>query len=327
MNTLISNFTQHLTEALEIGKSAELQPKSRQINNILISGLGGSGIGGTIVSQLTEQEATVPINVNKDYFIPAYVNENSLVIISSYSGNTEETLSAMKQACDQNAEVVCITSGGGVLEKAVGLSLNHIIIPGGMPPRACLGYSLTQLFFVLSHYGIIGDTFTIQIAKAVTLLDTEEANIQQSSRELAKTIHNTTPIIYTAGNFEGVGIRLRQQLNENSKQLCWHHVFPEMNHNELVGWKSGSEALSVVVLRNSSDYERTQTRFETCKEIFSKYTSNITEVYSKGDTEIEKALYLIHYGDWLSWYLSELNQADSMEVNVIDYLKSELSKT
>jgi len=327
MKTLISNFTRHLAEALEIGKGAELQPKSMQINNILISGLGGSGIGGTIVSQLTQQEATVPINVNKDYFIPAYVNENSLVIISSYSGNTEETLSAMKQACDQNAEVVCITSGGAILEKAVGNSLNHIVIPGGMPPRACLGYSLTQLFFVLSHYGIIGNAFTDQIAKAITLLDTEEATIQRSSQELAKTIHNTTPIIYTAGNFEGVGIRLRQQLNENSKQLCWHHVFPEMNHNELVGWKSGSEELSVVVLRNSSDYERTQTRFDTCKEIFSKYTSNITEVYSKGDTEIEKALYLIHYGDWLSWYLSELNQADSMEVNVIDYLKSALSKT
>ena len=109
-----------------------------------------------------------------------------------------------------------------------------------------------------------------------------------------KTIHNTTPIIYTAANFEGVGIRLRQQLNENAKQLCWHHVFPEMNHNELVGWKSGSETLSVILLRNSTDYERTQTRFETCKEIFGKYTSNVTEVYSKGDTEIEKALYLIH---------------------------------
>ena len=327
MNTLISNFTQHLTEALEIGKSAQLQPNSRQINNILISGLGGSGIGGTIVSQLTEQEATVPINVNKDYFIPAYVNENSLVIISSYSGNTEETLSAMKQAHDQKAEVVCVTSGGEVLKMAEEHSLNHIVIPGGMPPRACLGYSLTQLFFVLSHYGVIGDAFTDQIAKAVTLLDTEEADIKHSAKALAKTIHNTTPIIYTAGDFEGVGIRLRQQLNENSKQLCWHHVFPEMNHNELVGWKSGSEALSVVVLRNSSDYKRTQTRFETCKEIFSKYTSNIAEVYSKGDSEIEKALYLIHYGDWLSWYLSELNEADSMEVDVIDYLKSELSKT
>jgi len=327
MNTLISNFTQHLSEALAIGEDAQLEHRSTQINNVLISGLGGSGIGGTIVSQLTEQQASVPINVNKDYFIPAYVNAQTLVIISSYSGNTEETLSAMKQACDLKAEVVCITSGGEVLQIAKDHNLNHIIIPGGMPPRACLGYSLTQLFFMLHHYGIIGDAFRGQIAKAISLLKAEEENIHRLSKELAKKIHKTTPVIYSAANFEGVGIRFRQQLNENSKQLCWHQVFPEMNHNELVGWKSGSEKLSVILFRNSSDYERTQTRFETCKEIFSRYTSNISEVVSKGDSDLERALYLIHIGDWISWYLSELNQADAMEIEVIDYLKSELSKT
>lgn len=327
MNTLISNFTDHLTEALSIGKDAQLAPSSKQISNVLISGLGGSGIGGTIVSQLTEQESSVPLNVNKDYFIPAYVNENTLVIISSYSGNTEETLSAMKQACDKKAEVVCITSGGEVLEMVKEHGLNHIIIPGGMPPRACLGYSLTQLFFMLNHYGIIGNSFEAEIGKAITLLNAEEANIHESSKELAKAIHNTTPIIYTAANFEGVGIRLRQQLNENSKQLCWHQVFPEMNHNELVGWASGSDQLSVLLLRNNSDYERTQTRFETCKEIFARYTSNVSEVFSKGDSDIERALYLIHFGDWLSWYLSELNGADAMEIEVINYLKSELAKS
>ena len=327
MNALINDFTKHLTEALDIGHNTKLKPVDKQINNVLISGLGGSGIGGTIVSQLTELEAIVPINVNKDYFIPAYVNQHTLVIISSYSGNTEETLNAMKQACDQHAEVVCITSGGEVLKMAKEHSLNHIVIPGGMPPRACLGYSLTQLFFMLAHYDIIGDAFVENIGKAITLLKNEKENIAQLTQDLAKEIHNTTPIIYTAANFEGVGIRLRQQLNENAKQLCWHQVFPEMNHNELVGWKSGSEQLSVILLRNSSDYVRTQTRFETCKEIFARYTSNVSEVYSKGDSEIEKALYLIHFGDWLSWYLSELNGADAMEIEVINYLKSELSKT
>lgn len=327
MNTLISNFTAHLTEALTIGQAATLTPAPNQINNVLISGLGGSGIGGTIVSQLTEQESAVPINVNKEYAIPAYVNENTLVIISSYSGNTEETLSAMKQACERNAEIICITSGGEVLRMAEEHNLNRIIIPGGMPPRACLGYSFTQLFFALSHYGIIGNDFIDEIGKGITLLREEEEHIHQVSKDLAKAIHNTTPVIYTAANYEGVGIRLRQQLNENSKQLCWHQVFPEMNHNELVGWKSGNESLSVLVLRNSSDYERTQTRFDTCKGIFSRYTSNVTEVLSKGNSEIEKTLYLIHLGDWLSWYLSELNGADAMEIEVIEYLKSELSKT
>lgn len=327
MNELITDFTKHLTEALEIGQAAVLAPFDKQINNVLISGLGGSGIGGTIVSQLTEQESSVPINVNKDYSIPAYVNEHTLVIISSYSGNTEETLSAMKQACNQEAEVVCITSGGEVLKMAEEHSLNHIIIPGGMPPRACLGYSLTQLFFMLNHYGIIGNSFEGEIGKAITLLGEEKANIHEASKDLAKAIHNTTPIIYTAANFEGVGIRLRQQLNENSKQLCWHQVLPEMNHNELVGWASGTDQLSVIMLRNNSDYERTQTRFETCKEIFARYTPNVSEVFAKGNSDIERALYLIHFGDWLSWYLSELNGVDAMEIEVINYLKSELANS
>ena len=118
MKTLISKFSSHLQEALEIGNSANLKPVLKKINNVLISGLGGSGIGGTIVSQLVEKKALIPINVNKNYFVPEYVNEKTLVIISSYSGNTEETLSAMKQAMEQNAEVVCITSGGEVLNIA-----------------------------------------------------------------------------------------------------------------------------------------------------------------------------------------------------------------
>lgn len=327
MKNLISNFTQHLTEALTIGQAAKLNVTDKKIDRVLISGLGGSGIGGTIVSQLTEQESKVPINVNKDYSIPAYVGDTTLVIISSYSGNTEETLSAMKQACDRNAEIICITSGGEVLKMADEHNLNRIIIPGGMPPRACLGYSFTQLFFALNHYGIIGNGFIEQIKKGITLLQEEEANIHQATKELAKAIHNTTPIIYSAANFEGVGIRLRQQLNENAKQLCWHQVFPEMNHNELVGWKSGSDQFSVIVFRNSSDYERTQTRFETCKNIFARYTSNVTEVYSKGDSEIERTLYLIHFGDWLSWYLSELNDVDAMEIEVINFLKAELANS
>ncbi|HIA35873.1 MAG TPA: bifunctional phosphoglucose/phosphomannose isomerase [Flavobacteriales bacterium] len=326
MKALISSFSSHLKEALEIGNSANLASASNQINNVLISGLGGSGIGGTIASQLLEKEADIPINVNKDYFIPKYVNDKTLVIISSYSGNTEETLSAMSQAIKQNAEVVCITSGGEVLNIAKTRGLNHIIIPGGMPPRACLGYSLTQLFFVLNHYGIVGAEFKTQIKSGISLLESEEDDIMQKALELSGSMVGKTPIIYTSAAYEGVGIRLRQQLNENSKMLCWHQVFPEMNHNELVGWKSGDDSLAVLILRNKSDFSRTQKRIETCKEIFSKYTSTIIEVYSKGNSEIERTLYLIHLGDWLSWFLSEKNQVDAMEIEVINYLKSELSK-
>ncbi len=226
--------------------------------------------------------------------------------------------------CD--VEVACITSGGEVLNIAQANGFNHIIIPGGMPPRACLGYSLTQLFFVLNHYGIIGDSFKSQIKTSIDLLESEQDSIKEKAMQLSVSLVGKTPIIYTSSAYEGVGIRLRQQLNENSKMLCWHQVFPEMNHNELVGWKSGNNNLAVLILRNDSDFSRTQKRMETCKEIFSKYTSTILEVYSKGDSNLEQTLYLIHLGDWLSWFLSEKNQVDAMEIEVINYLKSELSK-
>jgi len=326
MKTLISNFSKQLDEAINIGKNAQLSSPENKISNVLISGLGGSGIGGSIISQLVEKEATVPINVNKDYFIPEYVNQSTLVIICSYSGNTEETLSAMKLSCKKNANIVCITSGGEVLDIAKEQNLNHIIIPGGMPPRACLGYSLTQLFYVLNHFRIIGNSFEGDLEASIKLLENEKDNILEEARSIATKLFNKTPIIYSTTSTEGVAVRFRQQLNENAKMLCWHHVFPEMNHNELVGWRTQNKELAVVIFRNETDYDRVQKRIEICKEIFTKYTSTIIEVHSKGNSPLEKALYLIHLGDWISWFLSELNKLDAMEIDVINHLKSELAK-
>ena len=149
MKTLIENFPTQLTEAIRIGENAKLTASKRKISNVLICGLGGSGIGGTIVSELVAQETNVPITISKGYFIPKFVNEKTLVIISSYSGNTEETLSCLNQALKKKSKIVCITSGGKVAEIAKKKKLDLIVVPDGMPPRACLGYSLTQLLFIL----------------------------------------------------------------------------------------------------------------------------------------------------------------------------------
>ena len=326
MKTLISNFSKQLAEAINIGKNSRLSPPENEISNVLISGLGGSGIGGSIVSELVEKEAIVPINVNKDYFIPGYVNQNTLVIICSYSGNTEETLSAMKLARKKNAQIACITSGGEVLDIAKEHNINHIIIPGGMPPRACLSYSLPQLFYILSHFGIIGNHFEAELEMSVKLLENEEGNSLEEARSIAGKLFDKIPIIYSTASTEGVSVRFRQQLNENAKMLCWHHVFPEMNHNELVGWRKQNKEFAIVIFRNDTDDDRVQKRMEICKEIFTKYTSTIIEVHSKGNSSLEKALYLIHLGDWISWFLSELNKVDAMEIDVINHLKSELAK-
>jgi glucose/mannose-6-phosphate isomerase len=326
MKELISSFTAQLRQAMDIGDKAVFATNGLEISNVLITGLGGSGIGGSIIAQLTDQEIKVPVVVNKDYFLPAWVDRNTLVIVSSYSGNTEETLSALQIALERGSRVVCVTSGGKILDIAKERGLDHIIIPGGMPPRACLAYSFTQLFYILHGFGLIGNAFRDDLEASIHFLDHEEEHICSEAYYLAEKLHKKVPVIYSQANYEGVCVRFRQQINENSKMLCWHHALPEMNHNELVGWTQPNDKLAVIFFRNEDDYERTRKRMELTKEIVTKYTPYVFDVVSKGKTQLQRSLYLIHFGDWVSWYLSEIRNIDATEVRVIDFLKGELSK-
>jgi glucose/mannose-6-phosphate isomerase len=326
MKELVASFTAQLRQAIDIGEKVKFSKPLNEIRNVVITGLGGSGIGGTIITQITEHEIKVPVVVNKDYFLPAFADKHTLVIVSSYSGNTEETLSAMQSALDRGCKIACVTSGGKVLELARHHGLDYVEIPGGMPPRACLAYSFTQLFYVLHGFHLIGGNFKADLEKSIHLLDHEEEHLCASAYYLAEKLHRKIPVIYSQANFEGVCVRFRQQINENSKMLCWHHALPEMNHNELVGWTQPNDKLAVVFFRNETDYDRTQARMELTKQIVTKYTPYIFEVYSKGDTMLQRTLYLIHFGDWVSWYLSEIRAIDATEVKVIDFLKGELSK-
>ncbi len=326
MNDYINDFTNHLSDALLIGDSTVLKKTNKSFSNILICGLGGSGIGGTIVKDLISKDISIPIETSKGYDIPGFVNEKTLVIACSYSGNTEETLSALNKCLEKNAEVTIVCSGGKLQDLALEKGLNHIIIAGGNPPRAMFGYGFTQLFFVLNNYGIINDSFKADFEKSILLINTEQENIKKTAQDISKKLFNTTPIIYAADGFEGVAVRFRQQINENSKMLCWHHVVPEMNHNELLGWRTNVENTSVIYLRNESDYYRNKTRIDINKSVIEKYTSNISEIWSLGNSSIERSLYLINVGDWVSWYLSELNNVDAIEIDVINYLKEKLSE-
>ena len=326
MNDYINDFSNHLREAIEIANNTTLSPYTKEIRNILICGLGGSGIGGTIVSDIISSKVNIPIAATKDYSIPNFVNEHTLVIANSYSGNTEETLYALEKCQARGAEIAVITSGGKLKTIAEENKYNNIIIPGNQPPRAMFGYAFTELFFMLNHYGIINDSFKSDFDKAINLIDTEKADIQKQAMNLAKKMYKQTPVIYVAKGFEGVAVRFRQQLNENSKMLGWHNVVPEMNHNELLGWRTNVDDLAVVYFRNKCDYDRNQIRMDINKKVISKFTSNITEIWSKGDSLIENSLYHISVGDWTSWYLSEMNNVDAIEIDVIDFLKGELAK-
>lgn len=326
MNELIKDFPQQLKDAVQIGNKRNFKSRDLTINNVVISGLGGSGIGGKIISQMVSGELTVPVITNNDYHLPNFVDKKTLVIISSYSGNTEETLSAMNIALERGCEVACVTSGGKVLEKAKSLGLNFIQIPGGLPPRASFGLNSPQLLYILLSYGLISDAFESKLLKIADQLIAEKDQIEAQAKEIAGQIHNHVPVIYTNPSYEGVGVRFRQQINENSKMLCWNNVFPEMNHNELVGWAGGDKRYAVVMFRTEDDYSKTQLRMNLSKAIFKEYTSNVTEIHAKGDSIIERSYYLIHFGDWISYYLAVNKNIDPVEVKVIDNLKAELAK-
>jgi len=273
-----------------------------------------------------QSECPVPIIVNKDYFLPDFVNSNSLVIISSYSGNTEETISAMNQAIAKNAQIICVTSGGEVQAIAKKHNYDTIIIPGGNPPRSCIGYSLIQLFKIVQFNGFVKTDLLSQVQTTITLLDKEKEAIKTEATLVSKTLLHKIPVIYSLGSCEGVAVRFRQQINENSKMLCWHHTFPEMNHNELVGWTEKNNSLAVVTFRTSFDYERTVKRYDLCKELFTKYSNSVTDITAKGTSKVEQFFYLINIGDWISCYIADLKNIDAVEVNVITHLKNELAK-
>lgn len=327
MDELIAGFSKQLNDALSIGNAAELNVPQKVISNIVVTGLGGSGIGADLVYEFVCEELKVPYVVNKGYFMPNFVDQNTLVICSSYSGNTEETLSAFNEALNVGAEIVCVTSGGKLLELAKAHGLNYIIVPGGNPPRSMLAYSLLQQFFVLKAYGLISGKFETEVKAAIALLDVEEEAIKTEAKLVAAKLKDTVPVVYVNDTMTAVGTRFRQQINENSKMLSWSSPVPEMNHNELVGWRNSVAPWGTVFLRNKTDFARNQQRIEISKEVAAEYSKVVLDIWSKGTTHIEQALYLIHLTDWVSQYLGELNGVDVVEVKVIDKLKGALANS
>lgn len=326
MKALVEAFPQHLKEALAIGRAASFHIPDKKLDNVVISGLGGSGIGGKIVSQIVAENCALPITCTNDYVLPAFVNERTLVIISSYSGDTEETVAAFLEARRKGAEIACITSGGKIAAFAKEYGLNCILIPGGNPPRSMFGYSAVQQFFVLRAYGLTDDSFERSVENSIRLIEENIDEIRATSRDVAKKIVNRIPVLYSEAQYEGLAIRWRQQINENSKMLCWHHVFPEMNHNELVGWTGGDNRVAVLLIRNEDDHQRSQIRMELCKKLMGEKCDTIIELWSKGSNRIERTFYLNHLGDWLSIDLAELRNEDPVAIPAILYLKGELAK-
>jgi len=316
----IEGFTIQLGEALKIGQSLDLVRPGSDIRNVVIAGMGGSGIGANLVDALT---------FCKNYNIPQFVSPHTLFVASSYSGNTEETIAALNKALLKRAHCIVIASGGKILDIAREYNLFYIQLPAGSPsPRAMLGYNMTSLLSLLYHTNLIGAAFIKETENTIEYLDRSEKAIQTEAEIIAKKLKGKLPVIYCDSRLHAVATRFQQQLNENAKQLVHVGSFPEMNHNELVGWRfpeSILPMLQVVYLYSDHDHERVEKRMEICRDIFEKKSNTIIDIVGEGASLLEQYYYLIHLTDWISFYLAKENGVEADPVEMIDYLKAELN--
>ncbi|MCX6123103.1 MAG: bifunctional phosphoglucose/phosphomannose isomerase [Ignavibacteriales bacterium] len=335
MYTWIANFPKQIEEAVRIGKETKIKLNVIGVQNIVLTGLGGSAIGGDLLRSYLSEELDVPFTVNRYYTLPEFVGKNTLVIVSSYSGNTEETISAYKDAVKRKARVLCISTGGETAKMAKKLKQSWIQIPPGLSPRAALGYSFFPLLVMLGRLGFIKPKDkdiqeTIQLLKKKSALFSNPESPENAPLKLAERMKGKLPVIYSpVEHFDTVNIRWRGQIAENAKQLSFGHVLPEMNHNELVGWKVLTELMKhmhVVFLNDSGTHKRVAIREKITNQIVSQYAGEVTEVASDGKGLLARLFSLIYFGDWVTLYLAILNNVDPEPVAVIDYLKSELSK-
>lgn len=324
MRKLIEQFPLHIEEALK-GEALGVRPLADSVHEVVVTGLGGSGIGGKVVAQWVGEFCSAPVIVVNDYKVPGFVDNDTLVIVCSYSGNTEETLSAFDDASSRGAKLAAITSGGELQGRCDSRGIPYLTLPPGNPPRSMFAYSSVKLIAMLNAFGLIDQPYEELLTGIAAKLQEKQAVIEQNAKELAAVLIGKTPVLYSNSNLEGVAVRWRQQINENGKMLCWHHVFPEMNHNELVGWENGNETHCVVMLRSSFEHPRTSIRMEISRGIFASKTPHIHEVKAEGSSELEQIYYLIHFGDWLSLHLAELTDTDPMDIRNIDFLKNELA--
>jgi len=308
----------------------------RQYHNIVITGLGGSAIGGDIIRTYAMQKAQVPVIVNRDYDIPAFLNENSLVLAVSYSGQTEETLSSYQQARQQGADIIAVTSGGKLAEMAQEHGYAVIKITGGLSPRAATGYLLAPMALIMDDLNIIKDAH-LDLEETVEVLNALREKLHPAvplpynqARSIAQDLKNCLPVIWgSASRSETAAMRWKTQINENSKCPVYFNTFPELDHNEIVGFEMPQDLLArmvVIILRDPSDHARVQKRMEISMRIIKDKVKKIIEVQSSGESFLAKYYSLSYIGDYASYYLALEYGINPTPVKTIDYLKTELAR-
>jgi glucose/mannose-6-phosphate isomerase len=318
MYNKIKDFPKQISDTIDNTNSLSI---NSDYDKVVIVGMGGSAIAGLIVKDLLPQ---INIVIERNYIPNTSINQNTLVIVSSYSGNTEETLSYYHSAKELTNNIFGITSGGKLLEALKNDNKSYYILPEGYPPRSATGYALTVLVRLLDS-SLLEDISVDLLQSYSDKLSLEES----TAHVLAKKIYPTIPIIVTEESLTSISFRLKSQLNENSKMLSYNITLPEMNHNEIVGWQGkeiDKNALSLVWIdiRYNKNIKRMNITNNILKDRVA--SNNHIDVPSEIASHcLASCLYLVNYVDWLSYWCAYSHNVDIMNIDNIDTLKKSMS--
>ena len=333
---VLDRFPEQVRAGLEIGADASVElPASEGLHSVAVLGMGGSGISGDVVSVLPAEGYRVPVVSVKGYRLPAFVDRASLVFAVSYSGNTEETLDTLEQALERGARVVAVTSGGRLGEVANERGIPLFEIPGGLQPRAAIGYLSVPVASALERMGLTRGV-TERLAGAAEMLEQRRSEYsvdipadENPTKRLAKDLAGYLPVIYgSEGPLAVAALRWKAQMNENAKVPAFYNWFPELNHNETVGWQNLEDVRTrchLVVLRERDEHPRIAKRIDITIDLLEEFVGRVTQVCARGDNPAERLLDLVYFGDYTSVYLACALGQDPTPVTRIEELKKRLA--
>jgi glucose/mannose-6-phosphate isomerase len=319
---LVERLPEHMAEAKALGDDVDVS----DVDNVVISGMGGSAIAGNILqAYVSERAPGLDVRVSRGYDLPAMVNKRTLVLAVSYSGNTEESLSSFRAAIRKGAKIAVITSGGKLKKQAEELNKPLVVIPQGIQPRAALPFVLVPILNILSNSGLIPDP-TKEIESTISSLKAASEKYKEKAMALAEKLIGKVPIVYSSERISGVSFRWKTQFNENSKIHAFSHVFSELNHNELAGYTKLNANYYVIMLEDEADNRRIKERIRLTKEIIGAKGVPSIQVVIRGEQTLTRLMSSVHIGDLTSVYLAKLTGIDPEPVDIIEEFKARLNK-
>jgi glucose/mannose-6-phosphate isomerase len=336
----VLNLPQTCADAWELGQRyypqlGLLRAGYEKAKQIVVVGMGGSAIGGDLLAGLVGHECSCPIWVHRGYDLPAFAaGPQTLVIGSSHSGNTEETLSAFSQARDRGALLLALTTGGELARLSTEWGTPVLRFNYEAQPRAAVGYSFILLVNLLCHLHLISDK-TDELTEALDVMRDWQTEIgpgapvaENPAKRLAGLLVNRMPIVYGAGLMEPVARRWKTQFNENAKAWSFFEGLPELNHNAVVGFEMSNAIrkwATVILLRSRFDSPRIQTRWRITRQMLRNEEIAVESVVARGQSRLAQILSLIHFGDLVSVFVAVASRVNPTPVDAIAYLKEQLA--